>query len=149
MDERQLQALEDKLGCILVETAMKIISLTNSSIFVLLENRDKRRFYGGESRFCELYRSGELESMPGDAEIHADSNGHFVSFATDHHSPNVNRVKKSPLKKRRIQSDHIIATWPTASAPEPKRRRIATPKSKAWPDHGAVQRAIPLGAIES
>ena len=68
MDELQLDAVEDKLAAILLDAAVKIISLTNASMFVMMETETKRCF-GGERRLCEMYRKGEMGPTDNDIQV--------------------------------------------------------------------------------
>ena len=73
MDSAASQSLEGKLTTILIEAALKMISLTNSRIFLLIETENEGRCYGGQDNLCELYREGRLQPTSEDTELRVDS----------------------------------------------------------------------------
>ena len=136
MDTTKIQSMESKISSILMEAALKMISLTNSNVIVLMETEGEGRCYGGNEVLCELYREGQLLPTGNDTEFQVDLNAASVapkaSLTPDQHANHFNRSEASDVvsptgrgemnkkgKRRRIQSDHLIADWLS----EPKRRK--------------------------
>ena len=49
--------METSFTAILMEAAMKMASLTDAGVFVLLETKDARRFCGNK-KLCQEYKAG-------------------------------------------------------------------------------------------
>jgi len=145
MDSATPQSLEGKLTTILMEAALKMISLTNSRIFFLIETENEGRCYGGQDNLCELYREGRLLPTTEDTELSVDSSfdssspliassmtaGRGVNDASGSAAENhLHQTEAKKPKKRRIQSDHLIANWPTETK-KPKLIPLTLPDSRA------------------
>lgn len=64
----QLQSLESSMAVILMESAMKISSLTDANIFLLVETSTGRRFCGAP-HLCSAYARATLAPVGNDVEI--------------------------------------------------------------------------------
>ena len=64
--------MEQKLTDILMEAAMKISSLTDSSVFILVENREGRRKFSGQPHLRDAYRKSRLVPTSSDVECLVD-----------------------------------------------------------------------------
>lgn len=135
MDSAASQSLEGKLTTILIEAALKMISLTNSRIFLLIETENEGRCYGGQDNLCELYREGRLQPTSEDTELRVDSSTPSPLLASPPSSGNrandasgSSETETKKPKKRRIQSDHLIANWPSETK-KPKLIPLTLPDS--------------------
>ena len=63
----QLQNLESNVASILIETSLKLCSLTDINIFFLVETADGRRF-AGNPQLCDRFRRGGLLAADSDIE---------------------------------------------------------------------------------
>ena len=70
----QLQTMEAKFASVLLESALKLMTLTEANIFILIEAEDSRRYYGGKEYLCEQFRKGALQPTDADVEMEADVN---------------------------------------------------------------------------
>jgi len=66
-----LHSMESSFSAILIEAAMKLASLTDANLFILVETKDGRRF-AGKRHLCNLYTSGELSPVGSDLEMEVD-----------------------------------------------------------------------------
>lgn len=66
-----LHSMESSFSAILIEAAMKLASLTDANLFILVETKDGRRF-AGKRHLCNLYTSGDLAPMGSDLEMEVD-----------------------------------------------------------------------------
>jgi len=69
----QLQTMESSFTSILMEAALKLASLTDASIFMLVETPEGRR-YAGRHHLCSAYQRGQLLPLANDKEMEADAN---------------------------------------------------------------------------
>ena len=101
MDSVPLQSLEGKLTTILMEAALKMISLTNSRIFLLIETEGEGRCYGGQDNLCELFREGRLQPSSEDTELRVDSSTSSLlsstTFATSHQNAGFGNANENHL----------------------------------------------------
>lgn len=67
----QWQSIETSLTNYMIETVMKLSSLTESSVFILVETTEGRRF-AGKHHLVSLYNSGCLHNDGTDIELEAD-----------------------------------------------------------------------------
>ena len=67
----QLQTVEKALINILMEAAIKISSLTESNIFVLVETPEERKF-GGSATLCQGYVEAGLRHRENDVKLDVD-----------------------------------------------------------------------------
>ena len=67
----QLQTVEKALINILMEAAIKISSLTESNIFVLVETPEERKF-GGSAALCQGYLETGLRHREDDVKLDVD-----------------------------------------------------------------------------
>lgn len=66
-----LHSMESSFSAILIEAAMKLASLTDANLFILVETKDGRRF-AGKRHLCNLYTSGGLAPIGSDLEMEVD-----------------------------------------------------------------------------
>ena len=65
----EIKSMESTLTSVLIESVLKLIRLTDSNVFILVESeRDGRRF-GGNPSLCERFRGGGLRATCGDVEL--------------------------------------------------------------------------------
>jgi len=57
---------------ILMESVLKMASLMDVSAFVLVENRNNQRRYGGSNHLCDMYCNGRLEGEADDVRLRVD-----------------------------------------------------------------------------
>jgi len=69
----QLQNMEQSLSNILIEHCLKLASLTDANVFLLVETAEGRR-YAGKRHLCESYSSGSLGPVGNDVELGLESN---------------------------------------------------------------------------
>ena len=86
-----LQVMEQKLTDILLEAAMKVSSLTDSSLFILVETQEGRKF-SGDPRLCDAYRNARLLPTEADVECHVDLNKTTVNYSS-HGGSEQSRIK--------------------------------------------------------
>jgi len=67
----QLQNMETSFTNILMEAALKLASLTDASLFLLVETPEGRR-YAGRPHLCTAYQDGTLNALPDDKEMETD-----------------------------------------------------------------------------
>ena len=111
----QLQHIEQKLTDILLEAAMKMTSLTDSCVFILVETQDGRKFTGNR-RLCESYRNCQMFPKDTDVECLVDvearniSNAPFQGLSSYSHPPSnhTESGSSSPSRKRTHQTDDEI-----------------------------------------
>ena len=58
----QLRSMEAAFCSVLMESAMKMASLTDASVFLLLETQEGRKFCGNE-RLCNEYKNGGVRPI--------------------------------------------------------------------------------------
>jgi len=68
----QLQTVEKTLINILLEAAIKLTSLTESNIFVLVETPEERKF-AGSSTLCQSFVDGELRYKENDIQLEVNA----------------------------------------------------------------------------
>lgn len=68
-----LQTMESMVTTILIEAAMKLATLTDAGVFLLVESRDGRRF-SGKRHLCDAYLEGRLHPTDGDVELEVNPN---------------------------------------------------------------------------
>lgn len=68
-----LQTVESKFAHVLMESTLKMMTLTDANVFILIEAEDKR-YYGGKSHLCEMFSRGHLQPFATDVEMEADVN---------------------------------------------------------------------------
>merc|ERR1719193_543494 len=67
----QWQSIETSLTNYMIETVMKLSSLTESNVFILVETTEGRRF-AGKNHLVSLYNNGCLRNDGADVELEAD-----------------------------------------------------------------------------
>jgi len=67
----QLQNMETSFTNILMEAALKLASLTDASLFLLVETPEGRR-YAGRPHLCTAYQEGTLNALANDKEMETD-----------------------------------------------------------------------------
>jgi len=67
----QLQSMEHDFTRILMETALKLATMADASIFLLVESGEGRR-YAGKEHLCAAFQQGVLGVLPTDKEMEAD-----------------------------------------------------------------------------
>ena len=65
----QLQSMEHHFTSILLETILKLTSLTDAKVFVLVESQDCRRIAGSE-HLCRSFADGLLQPIASDRQVH-------------------------------------------------------------------------------
>ena len=60
---------------------MKVSSLTDSSLFILVETQEGRKF-SGNARLCDAYRNARLLPTDADVECHVDLNSTSVNYSS-------------------------------------------------------------------
>jgi len=78
----QLQSMENTLTAILIETALKLSSLTDAKVFVLVDSSEGRRV-AGAPQLCHTYATNGLTPTGSDIEIVLE--------------PNVKTIREQPL----------------------------------------------------
>ena len=68
----QLQTVEKTFMNILMEAAMKLSSLTESNIFVLIETPEERKF-AGSAPLCQSFIDDGLSYRDGDVQLDVDA----------------------------------------------------------------------------
>jgi hypothetical protein len=69
----RLDSIKQNVTIILMETALKLASLTESNIFFLIEGSEGRRF-AGKKHLCDAYLFGNLTPVGNDIQMEADPN---------------------------------------------------------------------------
>lgn len=90
----QLQSMENTLTAILIETALKLSSLTDAKVFVLVDGAEGRRF-AGASQLCHSYATNNLTPTVDDIEIVLE--------------PNVKTIRERPLFPPGVQGSKYRA----------------------------------------
>lgn len=65
----QLQSMEHHFTSILLETILKLTSLTDAKVLVLVESQDCRRI-AGASHLCRSFADGSLQPVASDRQVH-------------------------------------------------------------------------------
>ena len=65
----QLQNMEAAMSRVLMETAMKLASMTDVGVFVLVEHSAGTRFFTGKRHLCDSYLDGRLAPTGNDVEM--------------------------------------------------------------------------------
>jgi len=97
----QLQSMENTLTAILIETALKLSSLTDAKVFVLVDSAEGRRF-AGASQLCHAYATNNLTPTVDDIEIVLE--------------PNVKTIRERPLFPPGVQGSKYRAHGSSSSA---------------------------------
>lgn len=63
-----LQSIDLNIAYVILEAALKFISLTDANLFILFEAKGAR-FFGGKDRLCADFRNGALNFDSGDIEL--------------------------------------------------------------------------------
>ena len=90
----QLQHIEQKLTDILLEAAMKMSSLTDSSVFILVETQEGRKF-SGKPHLCQAYRNSRLTPTDADVECFVDLNSKTINYSTYANTRNAHHSSSS------------------------------------------------------
>jgi len=80
--------MESSFSAILIEAAMKLASLTDANLFILVETKDGRRF-AGKPHLCDMYTLGKLAPVGTDLEMEVDPSviGLRARYVSDRNSP--------------------------------------------------------------
>ena len=91
----QLQNMECAISSIIMESALKLASLTSASIFIAIETEDARRF-AGSPNLVQTYLQGTLAPVSGrDLQIDVDLNARIVH----EHPPQVSGIYVETRKR--------------------------------------------------
>ena len=77
----RLQHIEQNITDILLEAAMKMSSLTDSSVFILVETQEGRKF-SGVPHMCDAYRNSQLTPKDTDVECLVDLKSKTISYSS-------------------------------------------------------------------
>lgn len=92
----QLQSMENTLTAILIETALKLSSLTDTKVFVLVDSTEGRRF-AGAPQLCQSYASNSLSPIGNDIEVLLQ--------------PNVKTLRERPLYPHPTENGFVASTY--------------------------------------
>ena len=77
----RLQHIEQNITDVLLEAAMKMSSLTDTSVFILVETQEGRKF-SGEPHLCNAYRNSQLSPKDTDVECLVDLKSKTISYSS-------------------------------------------------------------------
>ena len=135
----QLQNMELQMASILMETAMKLASMTDANVFMLVEHSGGR-YFSGKRHLCDSYLNRGLCPIGNDVEMEVNPDISALQerphtfFPPPHSSPSNSRQSRSttphqidsPLKpssrKRSSGSQHISLVPQTQTSPSKKSR---------------------------
>jgi len=124
-----LHSMESSFSAILIEAAMKLASLTDANLFVLVETKDGRRF-AGKRHLCNLYTSGELAPMGSDLEMEVDPSviGLRARYVGNQTGPN-NDLPSSEISTTSRPSSSSLPSQ--SDSESPTKRGVSTSPPKA------------------
>ena len=64
-----LHSMEAKFALALMESTLKLVSLADANIFILVQGDDNRRYYGGKKYLCDAFANGVLFPEATDVEM--------------------------------------------------------------------------------
>ena len=65
----EIKSLESSFATTMIEAVLKLAKLTDTKMFILLENDNLGRCFGGSDKFCSEFKSGGLHASRNDAEM--------------------------------------------------------------------------------
>jgi len=65
----EVHSMEAKFALAIMESTLKLVSLADANIFILVEGEDNRRYYGGKKHLCDAFSNGVLFPEITDAEL--------------------------------------------------------------------------------
>jgi len=103
-----LHSMESSFSAILIEAAMKLASLTDANLFILVETKDGRRF-AGKRHLCNQYTSGGLAPVGSDLEMEVDPSviglrARYVGSQGTHPNPTTSSSASSSSSSSSITS---------------------------------------------
>ena len=69
---KEIKKLESTFASVLMEVVLKLVKLTDSEIFILIENESMGRCFGGSKLFCDDYRGNGLRETLNDLWMEVD-----------------------------------------------------------------------------
>lgn len=81
----ELHSMEAKFALALMESTLKLVSLADANIFILVEAEDNRRYYGGKKHLCDAFASGVLYPEATDVEVETNVEISSLSPKYPHH----------------------------------------------------------------
>ena len=147
-----LQHMEQKLTDILLEAAMKMSSLTDSSIFILVETQEGRKF-SGKPHLCDAYRQSRLIPTEADVECLVDLNSRTVNYSSPKNAssgfssapaslPKI--IGASCRKRNHDQSDEDVVIEPVPKVTRTPEREMAAPASTTTTTMATTMSVVPL-----
>ena len=70
----EIKSLESTLATVLMESVLKLIKLTDSNVFILIENEKMGRCFGGSKELCHNFRTGNLSASSDHVEMDVSMN---------------------------------------------------------------------------
>jgi len=118
----QLHNMDEVVNSTLMETALKLSSLTDASIFLLIETQEGRRF-AGKRHLCDAYTRNSLKSLANDVELEFNP----TVTALRHRQAACQRSTNdsafpAPYDKQQVQQQHRISI-PKTQTPHIDRKR--------------------------
>merc|ERR1712168_1417736 len=68
----EMKKLESSFTSVIMEAVLKLVKITDSKIFILIENESVGRCFGGSQHFCDDYRGDGLRATHYDYEMEVD-----------------------------------------------------------------------------
>jgi len=123
----QLQLMENSLTNFMLETILKIQSLTETKVFLLLESpggSDGGRRYCGTRDLVELFENGRLASRTADLEVSLDPSIHSLVEKNRLQTDEPTGERQRGVKKRAIDNSSRDDSVAVSSVPPIKRLRV-------------------------
>ena len=153
----QLQNMETSFTAILMEAAMKMATLTDANVFLLVESQDGRKF-SGKRHLCEAYLNGTLTPIGNDAEFEVNpavsslqvrrhhGGGNGATFQQQQQQQQQSRMFSSPQGGRNFSSSPFSPTssrqgYPPHSPSSVRKRQF---HKSSLPTTAATGSSLPL-----
>jgi len=133
-----LQNLETSFSSVLMEAALKLAALSESSIFILVETAEGRRF-AGKGHLCDAYNRGSLANTGADLELEIDPNA--PSAALRQKPPPFQFQSVMPMVPSSMPNSSMSSQGMSSPAMSSVPQDVsATPHSASRPKNGSRKR---------
>lgn len=107
----KMQSLESSVDSLILETVLKLASLTETSFFLLIENEEGRKFCG-KKHLTDAYLDGTLTPIGNDTQMELNSDAITLKESYQYFYQPIMEVTRPDLRKnlkREWQEDHSIS----------------------------------------
>ena len=107
-----ISTMEGRFEKIVMESALKMASMTNANVFVLIESENKR-YFGGKRHLCEAYSIGGLLPTSTDVNLQVDPDSSCLKPKSPH------ELGMNSPEKRQYLNSHYLAGGNHGMPPPP------------------------------